>query len=135
MTTLKLGPLDFAGYGFTILPSGETTVMLKGGLVTDYTDRIVRILRECSQGLTAPDVAKRLGVSSGNMSSRLSELAAYEILRKMRARVGEDGVVTGLYFARTSNPPLFSVEPTQQAQSAPIRSGRRSNSCAKGGLK
>ena len=67
--------------------------------MTEYTDRIVTILAECPQGLTAKQVAKRLGVSSRNLGSRLSKLVAYGIIRKTRARVGV--VVTGLYFEPT----------------------------------
>jgi len=42
-------------------------------------------------------------VPSRIMRSRLSKLAAYGLIRKMRCRAGDDSAVTGLYFAPPSN--------------------------------
>ena len=84
-----------------------------GFTATEYTDRILEILAECPSGLTARDIANRLGVSSANMSSRLSKLAAYGIVAKTRGRMPPDGGVTGLYFVPGSDqsPPLDTAEP------------------------
>ena len=48
------------------------------------TDRILEVLRSCSYGLTAREVADRLGATAGNVSSRLSKLAAYGIIKSTR---------------------------------------------------
>ena len=44
------------------------------------TDRILEILQDCPAGLTAKEVADRLGASPSNIGSRLSKLAAYGII-------------------------------------------------------
>ena len=49
---------------------------------TKQTERIVAILQESPNGLTSKQIAERLGVAAGNVSSCLSKLAAYGIIRK-----------------------------------------------------
>ena len=49
---------------------------------TKQTERIVAILQESPNGLTSKQIAERLGVTAGTISSRLSKLAAYGIIRK-----------------------------------------------------
>ena len=71
--------------------------------MTEYTDRIVQILSECPYGLTAHEVAERLGISSRNMSSRLSKLAAYGIIKKTRGRIVAAGTITGIYSVPTKS--------------------------------
>jgi DNA-binding transcriptional regulator GbsR (MarR family) len=48
----------------------------------NFQERIVAILQESPNGLTANQIAERLGVTAGDVSSRLSKLAAYGIIRK-----------------------------------------------------
>jgi transcriptional regulator len=59
-------------------------------MVTKLTDRIVDILRSCPYGLTAKEVATRLGATASNISSRLSKLAAYGIITKTRGRIAHN---------------------------------------------
>jgi len=49
---------------------------------SNFRERIVAILQESPNGLTSNQIAERLGVTAGNISSRLSKLAAYGIIRK-----------------------------------------------------
>jgi transcriptional regulator len=58
--------------------------------VTKLTDRILEILRSCPYGLTANEVAGRLGATAGNISSRLSKLAAYGVIIKTRGTSAHD---------------------------------------------
>ena len=52
--------------------------------MTKLSDRILEILRGCPYGLTAKEIAEHLGVPVGNISSRLSKLAAYGIIKRTR---------------------------------------------------
>jgi len=54
--------------------------------VTEFLDRILGILRGCPCGLTTKEIAERLGVTPGNISSRLSKLAAYGIIKRPGAK-------------------------------------------------
>jgi DNA-binding transcriptional regulator GbsR (MarR family) len=49
---------------------------------SNFQERIVAILQESPNGLTSNEIAERLGVTAGNISSRLSKLAAYGIIGK-----------------------------------------------------
>ena len=49
---------------------------------SNFQERIVAMLQESPNGLTSNQIAERLGVTAGNVSSRLSKLAAYGIIRK-----------------------------------------------------
>jgi hypothetical protein len=44
--------------------------------MSDFSDRIIGLLRASPDGLTSNDIAARLGTTAGNLSSRLSKLAA-----------------------------------------------------------
>jgi predicted transcriptional regulator len=68
--------------------------------VTQLSDRILEILRSCPRGLTANEVAEQLGAASGNISSRLSKLAAYGVIEKTRGGVA----VRFIYNVPTSLP-------------------------------
>jgi transcriptional regulator len=68
-------------------------------MVTKLTDRIVEILRSCPYGLTAKEVAIRLGATASNISSRLSKLAAYGIITKTRGRIAHDASRCAIYNA------------------------------------
>ena len=72
-------------------------------MATNLTDRIVEILRSCPYGLTAKEVASRLGATASNISSRLSKLAAYGIITKSRGRIAHDVSPCAIY-----NAPLVS---------------------------
>jgi DNA-binding Lrp family transcriptional regulator len=66
--------------------------------VTQLTERI----------LTAKEVADRLGATAGNISSRLSKLAAYGIIRKTRGRIAHDAPACAIYNA--PSPPQSATE-------------------------
>jgi transcriptional regulator len=51
---------------------------------TNFPERIIEMLRGSSNGLTSKDIAERLGTTAGNISSRLSKLAAYGVIGKAR---------------------------------------------------
>jgi DNA-binding Lrp family transcriptional regulator len=67
--------------------------------VTQLTERILEILRGCPYGLTAKEVADRLGATAGNISSRLSKLAAYGIIRKTRGKIAHNASACAIYNA------------------------------------
>jgi hypothetical protein len=67
-------------------------------MVTKLTDRILEILRSCPYGLTAKEVASRLGATA-SISSRLSKLAAYGIIVKTRGRIAHDVSPCAIYNA------------------------------------
>ena len=67
--------------------------------MTQLTERILEILRGCPYGLTAKEVAERLGATAGNISSRLSKLAAYGIIIKSRGRIAQDVPACAIYNA------------------------------------
>jgi DNA-binding Lrp family transcriptional regulator len=67
--------------------------------VTEFLDRILEILRGCPHGLTAKEIAKRLGVTPSNISSRLSKLAAYGIIKKTRGRTAHNVSACSIYHA------------------------------------
>jgi hypothetical protein len=52
--------------------------------MSDFSDRIIELLRASPDGLTSNDIAARLGTTAGNLSSRLSKLAAYGIIGSVR---------------------------------------------------
>jgi predicted transcriptional regulator len=68
-------------------------------MVTKLTDRILETLRSCPCGLTAKEVAFRLGATVSNISSRLSKLAAYGIIVKTRGRIAHDASPCAIYNA------------------------------------
>jgi transcriptional regulator len=53
-------------------------------MMSEFSDRIIEMLRASPNGLTSNDLAARLGTTAGNSSSRLSKLAAYGIIGKAR---------------------------------------------------
>jgi DNA-binding MarR family transcriptional regulator len=56
--------------------------------MTAFSDCIIAMLRASPGGLTSQDIAERLGTTAGNMSSRLSKLAAYGLIGKLRGANG-----------------------------------------------
>jgi Winged helix-turn-helix DNA-binding len=67
--------------------------------MSDFSKRIVDILEASPNGLTSKDVAAHLGVAAGNISSRLSKLAAYGVIGRARRRVGCAGTRATVYEA------------------------------------
>ena len=59
----------------------------------NFPERIIAILQGSPNGLTSNEIAERLGATAGNISSRLSKLAAYGIIGKTRYRGGPNGNV------------------------------------------
>jgi predicted ArsR family transcriptional regulator len=55
-----------------------------GGAMTDFSDAVIALLRSAPHGLTSKDIAARLGTTAGNISSRLSKLAAYGVIGRSR---------------------------------------------------
>jgi len=51
---------------------------------SNFQQRIIAILQGSPNGLTSNEIAQRLGATAGNISSRLSKLAAYGIIGKTR---------------------------------------------------
>ena len=71
-------------------------------MATALTDRILEILHGCPYGLTAKEIADRLGVTLNNISSRLSKLAAYGIIKKTRGRIAHNAPPCAIYNAPTA---------------------------------
>jgi DNA-binding Lrp family transcriptional regulator len=71
-------------------------------MATVLTDRILEILQGCPYGLTAKEVADRLGVTASDISSRLSKLAAYGIVKKTRGRIAHNSPPCAIYNAPTT---------------------------------
>ena len=57
-------------------------------MISNFQERIITILRGSPNGLTSNEIAERLGATGGNLSSRLSKLAAYGIIGKSRYNPG-----------------------------------------------
>jgi DNA-binding Lrp family transcriptional regulator len=53
-------------------------------MISNFQERIVAVLQGSPNGLTANEIAERFGTTAGNISSRLSKLAAYGIIGKAR---------------------------------------------------
>jgi hypothetical protein len=69
----------------------------------NFPDRVIEMLRGCPGGLTTKDLAARLGTTAGNISSRLSKLAAYGIIGT--ARRGDRGSRGNVYQASSGQAP------------------------------
>ena len=57
------------------------------------THRLVEILQGYSHGLTAKDVADRLGADPSNIGSQLSKPASYGIIKTTRRRIASDAII------------------------------------------
>jgi DNA-binding Lrp family transcriptional regulator len=66
-----------------------------------FTDRILEILQGCPYGLTAKEVAGRLGVATNNISSSLSKLAAHGIIKRTRGRIDHNAPPCAIYHVPT----------------------------------
>jgi len=58
---------------------------------SNFQERIIAILQGSPNGLTSSEIAERLGATAGNISARLSKLAAYGIIAKTHYRRGPRG--------------------------------------------
>ena len=67
--------------------------------MSDFPTCIIEILRGCPSGLTSKDIAKLLDTSPVNLSSRLSKLAAYGIIGKVRGTMALHGTKGAVYRA------------------------------------
>jgi predicted transcriptional regulator len=67
------------------------------------TNCLLQTLRDCPSGLTAKEVAHRLGADHSNIGSRLSKLAAYGIISKTRGRIASDASPCAIYFPPAPN--------------------------------
>jgi predicted transcriptional regulator len=67
--------------------------------MTKFRERIIEMLRDFPNGLTTREVAERFGETPGNISSKLSKLAAYGIIGKARGRIISDGSPGAIYRA------------------------------------
>jgi DNA-binding Lrp family transcriptional regulator len=66
------------------------------------TDCILETLQGCPSGLTAKEVADRLGAARNNIGSRLSKLAAYGIIQKTRGRISDEASLCAIYYPLTT---------------------------------
>jgi Winged helix-turn-helix DNA-binding len=103
-------PLHMVKIGEPIkLGADAWEITLGKSKVTKLTDRILEILRSCPYGLTAKEVADRLGATASNISSRLSKLAAYGIIIKTRGRIGHDASPSAIYGAATYSGAIYNA--------------------------
>jgi DNA-binding transcriptional ArsR family regulator len=88
--------------------------------------RILDILRDSPSGLTAKEVADRLGATAPHIGSRLSKLAAYGVISKRRERIASDVYPCALYsfpiLPSTPPLPLQNDSVTGQASHGVVRS-------------
>ena len=68
-------------------------------LMSDFPTRIIEILRSCPSGLSTKDIAVRLGTTVSNVSSRLSKLATYGVIGKVRGTLAIHGTKGAVYRA------------------------------------
>lgn len=98
--------------------------------MTEFLDRILEILRGCPYGLTAKEIAERLGVAPAKISSRLSKLAAYGIIKKTRGRTAHNVSACSIFHAPASvslnKAHLYSSPATSLDLPKSRRSARRS---------
>ena len=56
--------------------------------MANFADRVLQILSNCHSGLTSDQIAERLGTTTGKVSSPLSKLAAYGLIRRLWIETG-----------------------------------------------
>jgi transcriptional regulator len=67
--------------------------------MSEFSDHIIEMLLASPSGLTSTDIAAHLGTTTGNLSSRLSKLAAYGIIGKARRPLGGNASRAPVYQA------------------------------------
>jgi DNA-binding Lrp family transcriptional regulator len=80
--------------------------------ISDQTGRILTILESSPDGMTAAQVGERLGVSVGNISSRLSKLVAYGIIERRRVKSHSGASFMSVYLT-----PSMGVSPANAGRS------------------
>jgi DNA-binding transcriptional regulator GbsR (MarR family) len=68
----------------------------------NFQERIIAILRGSPNGLTSNEITELLGPTAKNMSSRLSKLAAYGIIGKVRHSCGPASVYRALPYEKSA---------------------------------
>ena len=71
---------------------------------TNSREQVIDLLRAAPDGLTSRDIAERLGATAGNISSRLSKLAAYGVIGKTRGAPVSHGPRGTVYRALNREP-------------------------------
>jgi transcriptional regulator len=69
-----------------------------------FAESIIEMLRASPNGLTSNEIASRLGKTAGNLSSRLSKLAAYDVIGKSRRPLVRNNSRATIYQAPHSRP-------------------------------
>ncbi len=78
--------------------------------MSDFPRRLVELLRGSPSGLTSKQIAERLGTTASILSSRLSKLAAYGVIRKSRGTLVSHGTKAAIYQAPSHQlPPAGSI--------------------------
>ena len=98
--------------------------------MTELADRILDILRGCPYGLTARAIAERLDLTARNISSRLSKLAAYGIIKKTQGRIAHNVPACAIYKIPTSAPSTkarFMAQERPTSESNPFKSVTRNS--------
>jgi DNA-binding transcriptional regulator GbsR (MarR family) len=72
--------------------------------MAEFADRVVEILRCCRYGLTAQEVAERLGTTPRKISSGLSKLVAYGVVKRTMGRIAPDDAPRAIYGAISPAP-------------------------------
>jgi DNA-binding transcriptional regulator GbsR (MarR family) len=72
--------------------------------MSEFSNCIIAMLRASPNELTAKDIAEHLGMTAGNISSRLSKLAAYGIIGKAHSAVVRHGSRGTVYQAPSDDP-------------------------------
>ena len=65
----------------------------------DFQRSVIEMLRGSRNGLTAIEIAQRLGTTAGSISSRLSKLAAYGIIGRARGTLVSHASRGNIYLA------------------------------------
>jgi DNA-binding Lrp family transcriptional regulator len=93
---------------------------MSGGIMkTNFPERIIEMLRGSPNGLMSKDIAERLGTTAGNISSRLSKLAAYGIIGKARGPLVNHGSRVTVYRALSDEPWAVDLPEKQPAEPRP----------------
>ncbi len=77
-------------------------------------DCILETLHCCPSGLTAKEVADRLGAAPSNIGSRLSKLAAYGLIKRTRGRTSNEASLCAIYYPLTT--PFLRDKPPPRGQ-------------------
>ena len=72
--------------------------------MTTVADRILAVLCSSPYGLTATEIADRIGTTPGNISSRLSKLVAYGTIKRTQGKIAPNSPLCAIYKA----PPIAS---------------------------